>query len=304
MPDSPTPFEKMVARAEATISSLRDHGATLKPGNRLIIHLEHLKDLALRNPLVSDTSITEIDQFSRAANAFEIWRHIAEAIRIGSITSLSKIDMALGGSLNPFDDSNQLAKSTEFELLILALLSNAGIQVLVAEPDLVITHCGIEFAIAAKRVVSVGQLAKRCRHGWKQIRQSKRPGILALDLSMILGARNGAGYQIRLQTSDPLDGMHQMLRDILDDKEYRMCPKDSRGNMTGLWVIVCLNYYLPSSRTFGVQLLQRMRSMVPRFHPWGASFQALAVKLQHPSGIIMPDSRLARDEAAERFIEW
>jgi hypothetical protein len=105
---------------------------------------------------------------------------------------LSKLQTMLSGADTDEEDKNPLARNTQFELYVGATLAMGGVQTRLAEPDLRIYYCGKEIGIAAKRVRSVKQLIKRAKDAVNQIKASGLPGIVALNVDVLL-RKTGTG---------------------------------------------------------------------------------------------------------------
>ncbi|MCI0674204.1 MAG: hypothetical protein L0Y42_00320 [Phycisphaerales bacterium] len=99
---------------------------------------------------------------------------------------LSKINSASRGRAVASDDkTDSRARSDQFELFVMACLTEAGFAVVPAEPDLrsqIGTH---EAAFAAKRLRSVQKLRRNLHDACKQLAVHKRPGFVVIDLSFV-----------------------------------------------------------------------------------------------------------------------
>lgn len=286
-------FVDWLDRGEHVLQTLQNNGVALKPGNRLLKHVQDLRQLHLRNPTIVETTQQEFGNVDLALNAIVIWNIICKALRQGLLRAPERLKIAVDGSVNSFDDTNQLAKSIEFELLVVSQLLLAGYKVISAEPDFIMSMDGIEVAIAAKRVTSFSQLSKRAAHGWKQIRRSGRPGILALELSRIIGVQGPSNVKVGLPAGDPLTEMHRYFKGYISVAEREMCPRRYHDHMVGLWAVACMNYFIPSKFMFSAHVFARLRAMQHPLHPWSLSLQTLARFLNDPTGLIRPGSPLA-----------
>jgi hypothetical protein len=74
------------------------------------------------------------------------------------------------------------AKDFQFELLLGALLAIADIKVRPAPPDLRFLFAGEEWGIAAKRITSGEQLAKRTQRAVEQLEEERIRGIIAVNV--------------------------------------------------------------------------------------------------------------------------
>jgi hypothetical protein len=82
-------------------------------------------------------------------------------------------------------------RDKQFELYLAAICHNAGmLPVDCAEPDVTCVAGGIEFCIAAKRLKSFKSLKQHIRTAAEQIAKRKRPGVIALDFSLVWNRKN------------------------------------------------------------------------------------------------------------------
>ncbi|MEX2662678.1 MAG: hypothetical protein WD227_12155, partial [Vicinamibacterales bacterium] len=113
---------------------------------------------------------------------------------------LAKLEMMLSGAGTEDEDRNPLARNTQFELYTRATLIMGDVPARIAEPDLRADYLGTEIGVAAKRVRSLRQLPKRTKEAVDQIRASALPGIVALNVDVLL--KVGAADVIN---DEPLD---------------------------------------------------------------------------------------------------
>ena len=98
---------------------------------------------------------------------------------------IGRIELVLGGAPFPSEDTNQLARSTQFELYIAALCKRGGLPVKFAEPDLVVTVRGVRLGVAAKRVGGSGHVRRLFVDATSQLRKAKLSGVVALSLDRL-----------------------------------------------------------------------------------------------------------------------
>lgn len=88
------------------------------------------------------------------------------------------------------DTERSPGRDTQFELFVGAVANAAGLHPRFEEPDVVGTVGTLEFGIAAKRVKSIARVDDRVSEGARQIQDSGRPGIIAMDVSFAMNPDN------------------------------------------------------------------------------------------------------------------
>lgn len=76
-------------------------------------------------------------------------------------------------------------RSLQFELYIAARFKSVGYPVRFEEPDICASIDGWQISIAAKKMRSVAKLKQRIKDASGQIVRSRRPGLVALDLTLL-----------------------------------------------------------------------------------------------------------------------
>jgi hypothetical protein len=102
------------------------------------------------------------------------------------------VKKALRDSVLPQDNREEsVGRNSQFHLYLAAVCQNAGlVPVAYDEPDVSCTIDGKKFGIAAKRIKSMDQIKARIKKAGEQISRSKRPGIIALELSLAWNPKN------------------------------------------------------------------------------------------------------------------
>jgi hypothetical protein len=109
---------------------------------------------------------------------------------------IEKLKTMLGGPDIAADETNPIARNTQFELYVGACLAFGGVSLHLKEPDLTFQYQGTPTGIAVKRVRSSVQLAKRAKEAADQIQASGMPGFVAVNVDQIMklsGASRGVG---------------------------------------------------------------------------------------------------------------
>jgi hypothetical protein len=89
----------------------------------------------------------------------------------------------------PDDETDRtiIARNTQFELFVGAWLAAGGVEVRLAEPDLVILFNNEWVGVAAKRVRSRRKVVRRTERAIKQVEARTRIGMVALNVDHLLG---------------------------------------------------------------------------------------------------------------------
>jgi hypothetical protein len=102
------------------------------------------------------------------------------------------VKKALKDSVLPQDNRQEsVGRNSQFHLYLAAVCQNAGlVPVGYDEPDVSCTIDGKKFGIAAKRIKSMDQIKGHIKKAAEQICRGKRPGIIALELSLAWNPKN------------------------------------------------------------------------------------------------------------------
>jgi hypothetical protein len=121
---------------------------------------------------------------------------------------LEKLQQMLGGPDIAADETNPIARNTQFELYVGACLRFGGVSLDLQEPDLAFSYQGVPTGIAVKRVRSSAQLVKRAREAADQIRASRMPGFVAVNVDQITklsGQCHGVGLDQQVPELTPVE---------------------------------------------------------------------------------------------------
>lgn len=142
---------------------------------------------------------------------------------------LRVVERVLDDSALPqHDRTESKGRNAQFELYLAAVCQKAElVPVDYDEPDVTCTVAGAPFSIAAKRIKNVQKAADRIRKAASQVIESKRPGIIALDISIGFNRNN----------EPVVSPLHNQMLDTLDeaqgnqffDKHEALINKCSRG---------------------------------------------------------------------------
>lgn len=205
-----------IVAADWALERLSELGVSVPPDNRLMRAKRLLTDVNNEKIPLSPEDDELLFRVAEAQWTILEQYIIARATRTpsGTITDTHrrKLEMILSGRDTP-DETNSIARDTQFELYIASLFAMAGIPVRIGEPDLLIFLGEEEVGIAAKRVKTTKQIHKRVKHAIEQIRRSARRGIIAVNADLLLKdtgladsvAERGRAFDERLRMVHRLD---------------------------------------------------------------------------------------------------
>lgn len=169
---------------------LSDFNVPQPAGNRLMKACTLLQDANQRKILLRPDDEKTLYEVTEAQ--WTVLEHYVVAHALGAKDRtlppilLDKLETMLSGADTEEDDKNPLARNTQFELYVGATLVMGGVQTWLYEPDLQIDYLGSKIGVAAKRVRSARQLIKRAKDAAIQIRKSGLPGIVAMNVDVLL----------------------------------------------------------------------------------------------------------------------
>jgi hypothetical protein len=168
-----------VALAHATIGRLEARGVDLRDARRLYRCDEILRQAHNSALRITRDDPKTLDLVARAVCDIREFYLIARTLpRERNADTEGKLRVVLRGSAK--------AKEYQFEFLLGALLAVAGIKVRPEPPDLRFQFGGAEWGIAAKRVTSGGQLAKRTQRAVEQLEEQRIRGIIAVNVDAFI----------------------------------------------------------------------------------------------------------------------
>ena len=100
-----------------------------------------------------------------------------------------KIEETLsGGVLRTQDQNDCRARNIQFELLVASIVRQAGYDIQLGEPDVIVTSGGFRFGIAVKRPRSAAKVRRNIRSGENQLKGQELTGLVAVDLTILENA--------------------------------------------------------------------------------------------------------------------
>lgn len=174
-------LRSLIDRVAANLSLLR---LNAPPSSRIMRHIKRAEEAGkMPHPTVATPR-----QFRPINQAFSDLSVLDLALRtLGRNPKWRPhFERVLSGAPLPWEDANDLARNTEFELYLGAILAAAGYSVWPGEPDVVASLQGWELSFAAKRLRSERALQRRAEEGLDQVVRSKRPGFVVMEVSATL----------------------------------------------------------------------------------------------------------------------
>lgn len=105
-------------------------------------------------------------------------------------TELRRLRTALGDDEHPDRGSSTKARDAQYELKLRAVFQQAGMDVEMVEPDLVLHAGDLRIPVAAKRIQSAKGFEDRLRSGLRQLQRHPDEGIVAICLDQAIRPRN------------------------------------------------------------------------------------------------------------------
>ncbi len=164
-----------VALAHATLARLGDRGVDLRHARRLHRCDEILRQVHKGELRIARDDPKTLDLIARAVCDIREFYLISRTLP-------KRRDAETDGKLRVVLRGSAKAKNFQFELLLGALFAVAGIPVRPDPPDLRFLFGEEEWGIAAKRVTSDEQLAKRTTRAVGQLKEQRIRGIVAVNV--------------------------------------------------------------------------------------------------------------------------
>lgn len=229
------PLAGLISRGKWAVSVFERIGAQVNPSGRLPRALKLFEDLNARSDLANratDEFLNRIAESHRTVWEFSVIAYATDMRwqRKDTPFKASMIETALGGSDDAATDANGLARNTQFELYVAALLTMGGAEIRLAEPDLQVLYRGRHLGVAIKRMSSINPvtLESRLQEAAAQVANSTSVGYIAINIDVHLRGR-----------TLPTDlGARNVLYDEAVDHVNRVVD-DRRGildNISGLFV--------------------------------------------------------------------
>ena len=215
--------------------------------------------------LVSEAQWTIIEQYIIA-------RSLGRPIYRLDPKRIAMLETMLSGAATENADANPTARNTQFELYAAATLVMGDVPSHFDEPDFRVDYLGTEIGVAAKRVRSVKQLGKRTKEAVDQIRRSGIPGIVALNVDVLMKAvgpdvTNDIPLNERLTALDEVDATLGQYEEVVGALVFaRDTVWDFRGERPSVGIASTHRFTTyprtPEQRYQGEEFWQRARAKI------------------------------------------
>lgn len=175
-----------IAAADWTLRHLEQLGVRIPPGNRLARASRLLEEVNSGKHALTPDGEHLLKRVGDAQRTVTEQYMIARAVRRARSPTDDKLEEMLGGAEIEEDERNPIARNTQFELYVTAILAMGGATVTLAEPDILMVYDSEEVGVAAKRLSSPKQLRRRLEEGLKQIERSGRRGFVAINVDIFV----------------------------------------------------------------------------------------------------------------------
>jgi hypothetical protein len=184
----PQAYTELRDAARSLYELLERSGVRIPPGSRLQKYLTELNTICAAasgegsKPIdiaVWHRALIEIDDFRLIVGALTLpnplpgWEHHVH-------------ELLSGAALPQHEQKHSKGRNTQFELLVASTLRRAHYEVVLAEPDVIVTSTKAPFGIAAKRPRSWKNLSKNLQDADGQIERTGLDGIVAIDISVLI----------------------------------------------------------------------------------------------------------------------
>lgn len=149
------------------------------------------------------------------------------------------------GDLNFWSSTQSLAKDTEWECFVAALLLSGNLKASFVEPpDIQFSGAGRSIGVACKKIYSIANAKKQISKGLKQIEKSGIPGILALSLDHFATREEGAYSYFK---EGDVDGAQRIAGQLLDEfaEHLKIIQAIEKGKLVG--TILYSHFYVQDS---------------------------------------------------------
>jgi len=229
-------LDQTLARYRGAMKIIGELGIKIPQQSRLLRYEKRWAAI-LRQPgellRLPETDATQIMFEFREMDELSV---IAESLP-SSLNSqeVDRLQLIVGGNLNPDEDQDTRARNAQFELFLRAAFVRAGADVTLGSPDLMVRFNDVEFPVEAKRPGSEGAFEDRLHEGANQIHKLNRFGVVALSVDQII--RPKGGFLLLKSTSDLAPAATAHMRDFMR-KKLRVMARRIRGKRVAATLLV------------------------------------------------------------------
>lgn len=259
-------------RHRSLVAGLEHNRISIQAGSRLHRFTELLASFR-RGDIHAESSDTELmPLLSAYRDIGELDCAVSELLPTDDPTLLAKIRDALSGAATALEDSNPLARNTQFELFVGGLLKKAGYDPVFREPDILFTLDGTQVGVAAKRLTSGKKFFKRLREGGNQLKRAGLWGLVAMNLDALADAPNVMGRANELDSLVKKAG--KIVTSPLEKLGARALDETTGLPVLGLFGSISVPFVIPNERRVGNVMSMLVRGFLDRTTP----AQQLALK--------------------------
>lgn len=202
-------------RLTRVLTRLAVHGLRVPPSSRVARFMELSDRFAAKQLSPAGVgTFRDVNELLEANRDFVEFAAITEYLLPGQPPAgsalLKKLNLVLGGAPLPGEDTNRLARNTQFELYVAALCARGGLEPQLREPDCIVTAGSLRLGIAAKRAGGPN-IRGLVKDGARQLRKASLDGVVALNLDYLFAPNDQ-----RLAADTP-EGLKPAATEIVDN---------------------------------------------------------------------------------------
>jgi hypothetical protein len=254
--EAPTEGADRLGRLRA---ALDEYGIKVQGGSRLAQYAV-LADRFARGELTAQAELSDLKRLITAYRDFgELALAVNSLLPSDDPMVAVKFRQALSGAATAEADTKPLARNTQFELFVAALLKHYGYAALFREPDIVCPIGPHEMGIAAKRITSEAQFARRVREAGKQMKRASLSGIVAVSIEELLPEEQQ--FQVADRMDDLLASTPQLAVNPMDARKDQTLKAVSGLPVLALLAVVVVPCVIRSERRIGHSISMLMRGI-------------------------------------------
>lgn len=226
------PPDAILEKGEALLELLRQQGLRVSPSCRLAEYVRQMQCMkaAAADPKAANARKLDVPLFAQALLEIQVLDLIMRGLtqRPPAPGWQRRVQQILGGSAKPQEQvAFSPARDLQFELMLAASFRLVGYDVSLEEPDVVLKSVLPWIGFAAKRPRSVETVQPNLEQASDQISRSRIPGVIALDLSLLMSPKNlpvtiGEPRNTEKRIIDTVDGfVHEnygLIANVIDQR--------------------------------------------------------------------------------------
>lgn len=235
LPPPPEPIEDLLPRLERGLSCLQANGVRVNPSSRLprmVALLRSRPPADVEDPEIADRTTAAIEGPALA----DIFQHLDAFIALPGWRP--HFEDLLSGQFVPLSEGPDPARAKQLELWVAARALSTGAQIELSNPDVLLRDELGEFVVEAKRLVSQNRVQANIEKATDQVLDSGRQGVIALDVSRLLGLHDGI---LHVDTYEQArDDIYHRVAALSAQGEFRrwIRRRDPGGQVKALFAVV------------------------------------------------------------------